>query len=463
VGFALALLLGFANASAAQEAHVSFGAAPFNTPGATPLFKLDIVESPKQPAVALPSVTVVETSSGPRMSNVVLKLPEITLGGTAVASQLGDQPLPRTFSSSRWAGTMVKRPIRGLSLSTSGTTPVSLLVGELDAARSPSQPDNTSGVVALAVGLPAGEEFSVTSRALVPVSSKTTQTSVGTAIRAEVNQHVSVVSDVGAASSTRQGWDPLAAASVIGHWSGTELETNVLRGTSAVGGPDMATVGSLDREIVRGLVRSIPGMTISTQASWSRPANGSTSADTTVGSIGVAYDRLPIGVLTATRQDEDSSAHGTDTTRIEWKPKPVGGLVVRYVATEQTPRDRLMTPVVSKQVELEVPGWIARDVRNRLDVRAVLTENPMPGTPTLSSTLSGRFDLVGDVGVVGNTEVGFTSGGPTLRALRLASRVPLLDRAAVHLVYTYQARGPYMFENQSFEARLSRSIPLVSW
>ena len=238
----------------------------------------------------------------------------------------------------------------------------------------------------------------------------------------------------------------------------------MLRGASPVDTSNIATVGSLDREIVRGLVRSIPGMTISTQASWSRPASAPPSADTTVGSIGVAYDRLPMGVLTARHQDEDSWLQQTDTTSIEWRPKSVGGIVVRYTEREQTPRDRLQSAVVSKQVELELPGWIERDVRNRVDVRAVLTENPMPGTPTLSSKLSGRFDVVGDVGVIGDTEVGITSSGPSLRALRLTSKVPVLDRTAVQLVYTYQARGPYMlYDYQSFEARLSRSVPLVSW
>jgi hypothetical protein len=271
-----------------------------------------------------------------------------------------------------------------------------------------------------------------------------------------------VVSDLGAAGTTQQGWDPLASAAIIGHWNGAEFETNLLRGGAPVD-TGIAAVRSLDREIVRGQVRSIPGMTVSTQASWSRPASAPTSADTTVGSIGVAYARLPIGVLTVARQDEDSPLQQIDTTRLEWRRKSVGGIVVRYVQRERTPRDRLVPGVVSKQVELDVPGWIDRDLRNRLDVGAVLTEKPGPGEPTVSSTLSGRFDVVGDVGITGDTEVGFTSVGPTLRALRLASRVPLLVRTAVQLVYTYQAAGPYVFENQSFEARLSRSIPLVNW
>jgi hypothetical protein len=460
---ALALVLGFADASTAQEAQISFRSTPFNGPSATPLFKVDIVDSPKSATAALPSVTVVETPLGPRMSNVALKLPPISLGDTAVASQIGDQKLPRTFSSSPWAGNVVMRSMRGLSLSTTGRTPVSLLVGQLDATSRPPQSSNTPVVVALAMGATPAKEFSVAPRALLPMNSKT-QPTVGTAIRAEVSPHVSFITDVGAAGTTQHGWDPLAAAGVLGHWSGAELETNLLRGAAPVGASDIATVGSLDREIVRGLVRAIPGVTISTQASWSRPASAPASADTTVGSIGVAYDRFPIGVLTATHQGEDSSLQQTDTTSVEWRTKPVGGIVVRYTERGQTPHDRLQATVVSKQVELELPGWIERDIRNRLDVRAVLTENPMPGTPTLSSRLSGRFDVVGDVGVIGDTEVGITGAGPSLRALRLTSKIPVLARMAVQLVYTYQARGPYtLYDDQSFEARLSRSIPLVSW
>jgi hypothetical protein len=353
--------------------------------------------------------------------------------------------------------------MRGLSFSTAGTTPVTFLFGQLDpTSRQPSS--DTPGVVALSMGVTSSKELSVTPRALVPVGSKTAQSSVGTAIRADMSQHVSLVSDVGAAGTTQHGWDPLAAAGVVGHWSGAEVETNVLRGTSPVSTSGVATVGSLDREIVRGLVRSIPGMTISTQASWSRPASAPASADTAVSSIGVAYDRLPIGVLTARRQDEDSSWQQAATTSIAWRRKPVGGIVVRYTEREQTPRDGLQPTMVSKQVELELPGWIERDFRNRLDVHALLTESPMFDTPTVSSKMSARFDIIGDLGVTGDTEIGISRGGPLLRELRVASKVPVLERTTVQLVYTYQARGPYaLVENQSFEARLSRSARLVSW
>lgn len=462
-GTALALLLGLVHDTAAQEAQVRFGTSPLNAPSATPVFTLDVVESPERPAPAVPSVTVVETPRGPRMSNLALKLPPITIADTAVASQLGDQTLPRTFSSSSWAGDAVRRPVRGLSFSTAGSTPVTFLFGQLDpTSREPS--NDTPGVVALTMGVTSSKELSVTPRALVPVGSKTAQSSVGTAIRADVSRHVSLISDVGAAGATQNGWDPLAAAGVVGHWSGAEVETNVLRGTSPVSTSHIATVGSLDREIVRGLVRSIPGMTISTQASWSRPASAPASTDTAISSIGVAYDRLPIGVLAARRQDEDSSWRQAATTSIEWKRKAVGGIVVRYTEREQTLRDGLRPTMLSKQVELELPGWIERDVRNRLDVHAVLTDSPTSGAPTVSSKLSGRFDIIGDIGVTGDTEIGISPSGPMLRELRVASKVPVLDRTAVQLVYTYQGRGPYaLYENQSFEARLLRSVPLVRW
>ncbi len=461
---AVALLLGFAHVSSAQEAQVWIGSAPLSAPNTIPVFKVDVVESPKRPAPSMPSVTVVETPLGPRMSNLALKLPSITIADTEVASRLGDQSLPRTFSSSPWAGSAVKRPVRGLSFSTTGSTPVTFLFGQLDPNSRPTQSTDIPGVMALTMGVTSSKEVSVTPRAIVPTGSKTAQSSVGTAIRAEVSQHVSLVSDIGAAGTTQQGWDPLAAAGVVGHWRGAEVETNLLRGTAPVSTSSIATAGSLDREIVRGLVRSIPGMTISTQASWSRPASAPTSAETAVSSVGVAYDRLPIGVLTATRQDEDSSRQQAATTSVEWRRKPVGGIVVRYTEREQTPRDSVQPAVVSKQVELELPGWIERDFRNRLDVHAVLTDSPMLGPPTFSSKLSGRFDIMGDVGVSGDTELGISRSGPLLREVRVASKVPVRERTAVQLVYTYQARGPYtLFENQSFEARLLRSAPLINW
>ena len=82
----------------------------------------------------------------------------------------------------------------------------------------PAASSNAPGVVALAMGVTSSKELSVTPRALVPVGSQTAQSSVGTAIRADVSQHVSFVSDVGAAGTTQVAGirSPLPVLSGIG-------------------------------------------------------------------------------------------------------------------------------------------------------------------------------------------------------------------------------------------------------
>ena len=54
--------------------------------------------------VAAPRCTVTETKDGPQLTNLALPLPALTFGTTAVASRLGDQPLPQTFVSSPLSG-----------------------------------------------------------------------------------------------------------------------------------------------------------------------------------------------------------------------------------------------------------------------------------------------------------------------------------------------------------------------
>ena len=94
----------------------------------------------------------------------------------------------------------------------------------------------------------------------------------------------------------------------------------------------------------------------------------------------------------------------------------------------------------------------------------MLTDSPMLGTPTVSSKLSGRFGIIGDVGMTGDTEIGMSRSGPTLRELRVASKVPVLERTAVAIrLHVSGSRTVRVVQNQSFEARLLRSAPLVSW
>jgi hypothetical protein len=135
---------------------------------------------------------------------------------------------------------------------------------------------------------------------------------------------------------------------------------------------------------------------------------------------------------------------------------------VRYIETEQSPRDLTQDPVRARQVELEFPGWLQRDLRNKMDMRAILTDDPVTGR-SLSSRVTGRVDLFRDIGLTGETELGVTmSGDPLLRAVRLTSSVPVLRRASLQLMYSYQAPGAFVYNSQYFEARLSRSIRLSS-
>lgn len=447
--------------AAAQEPQPPPGIGPVLGPGATSLFVVDA--ELLRPAAESPSLTVTGTEEQRRPWSSMPEPPPLRLGGAPLAPQLGDQALPRTFTASPWAGNAVRRPIRGVSVATTGQTAWNLAFGQLHSASGPpARTADTGGVVAMGVDVTSKNDVTVTSRALVPVGGDARQTSVGTGIRADVTHHLSFTSDVGAAGTAGHGWDPLAAAGVMGHWNGAELETKVVRGTPPAGTPGEATVGSLDREIVRGDVRSLPGVTVSAQASRSRPARTPASTDTTVGSITVASDRLPAGVLVVSTHDEDTRPNRLRTRRVEWRAAK--GVVVRYVRRQQTSRDTPQTSARSQQVELELPGWFERDARNRVNVHAILAENPTSGTPALSSRVSGRFDVAGDVAVTGAAELGVAGDGdPHLRAVRLTSKVRVHRRAELQLFYTYQARDRFVLNGQSFEARLARPLPLATW
>ncbi len=117
------LLIAFPAPALAQQAKISFRIAPFGSPNLSPLFKVDIVEPVARGGVVLPSFSLTDTKTGPQVTNLALLLPDVTIGTTAVASRLGDQPLPSTFVSSPLSGTSMKKPMRGMSFSTAGATP----------------------------------------------------------------------------------------------------------------------------------------------------------------------------------------------------------------------------------------------------------------------------------------------------------------------------------------------------
>jgi len=457
------LLTAFAAPALAQQARVSFRVAPFGAPNLSPLFKVDIVEPVARGGVIVPSFSLTDTKTGPQVTNLALLLPDLTIGTTAVASRLGDQPLPSTFVSSPLSGGPMKKPMRGVSFSTAGATPWTFAVGQLNTGSgAPALSSGAPSVAALAVSLAPQKRVSVAPRLLVPVGARDAGlTSVGTAIRAKVNPHISLVSDVGAADTARTGWAPLASAAVSGQWAGTEVETSVLRGAPSRGTTGPAIIGTVDREVARGRLRPLPGLTISAAASWSRPANTAETSDMKVGSIGVAYEHLPYGNLMATRQTELTSQQALEITRVEWRHAAAGGLTLRYTETH-TAAAAPGADALSKLVEVDLPRLTPQRTGGRVNLRAALTASPSSATPGIGSRVSGRVGVYDAIALFGETELGLAGSDGGLRALRVTTDVPILQDTSVQLLYTYRSATPFSFD-RAFEARISRTINLLAW
>jgi hypothetical protein len=460
------LLTAFPASALAQQAKISFRIAPFGGPNASPLFKVDIVEPVAQGGLMVPSFSLTDTQTGPQVTNLALLLPDVTIGTTPVASRLGDQLLPTTFVSSPLSGGSMKKPMRGVSFSTAGATPWTVAVGQLNTGSDASAlSTGAPSVAALSVSLAHHKRVSVAPRLLVPVSARDAgQTSIGTAIRAKVNSHISFVSDVGAADSAPIGWVPLASAAVSGQWTGTEVETSVLRGAPSHGATGPAIVRTVDREVARGRLHPLPGLTISAAASWSRSANPVGTSDTKVGSVGVAYEHLPYGNLAATRQSEFTSQQALEITRFEWRHAAAGGLTLRYSETHTTPPAAPGTDAASKIVEVDLPRLTPQRTSGRLNLRAALTASPSSATPGIGSRVSGRVGVYDEIALVGETELGLvrSDGKHLLRAMRLTTDVPILQDTSVQLLYTYRSGAPFSFD-RAFEARVSRLVNLFTW
>ena len=100
---------------------------------ATSLINFDAVK-PKPATdrgLALPSLALTDDGSGPRVRRLVLELPDLGLGDVAVASRLGDQPLPAVFRAAPLAGSALASPMRGLTFTTTGAAPLSLSFGQM--------------------------------------------------------------------------------------------------------------------------------------------------------------------------------------------------------------------------------------------------------------------------------------------------------------------------------------------
>jgi hypothetical protein len=156
-------------------------------------------------------------------------------------------------------------------LTTTGTAPLSLSFGQMGTVLATDTPGSPA-FAAAAVSFTPSTRLSLTPRVLVPSGSPNAQTSVGTAIRANVVGNLALVTDVGMAGAADTAWAPLASARLAGQWSRAGIETSVLRGAAAPRAEaDEAFVSLRDREAVQAQVQPLPGLTLAALTSSSRP------------------------------------------------------------------------------------------------------------------------------------------------------------------------------------------------
>ncbi len=414
--------------------------------------------------LALPSVTVADDGSGPRLRHLVLELPDLDRGDVAVASRLGDQPLPAVFRAAPLAGSGLASPMRGLTFTTTGTAPLSLSFGQMGTVTGTGAPaPGSPALAAAAVSFTPNARLALRPKVLIPVGSPGAQTSVGTSVQANVVGNLALVTDVGMAGAADTTWAPQVSARVVGQWARAGIETSVLRGAAAPR-TEMATafVSSRDSEAARAQVQPLPGLTLVALTSSSRPAADPDADDTVLGRLRVAYDGLPAGQLATVLQRETTASRESETTSLEWRQRGLGTMVVRYV--QQRASDSLLDGMddASSRVEVDLPA-LAPQCAGCPDLRAVLSAGSSSLTgPGLNSRVSGRVGLIDDTMLTGETELGITGGdGQVLRALRVTTDVPVVPTARLQLSYTYRAGARFPL-GQVFEARLLRRLN-IGW
>ena len=445
----------------AQEVNMSTPVAPLGDGTGTALIKLDSVK-PKPATdrgLALPSVALIDDGGHVSLRTLVMELPDLDVGEIAVASRLGDQPLPAVFRAGPLAGSALASPLRGLTFTTTGTTPVSLSFGQMGgvSAATPGSP----ALAAAAVSFNPNPRLSVTPQVLIPVGSRDSQRSVGTAIRANVVGNLTLVTDVGVTGASDTAWAPLASARLVSQWPRAGIETSVLRGAAAPGGEtEPAFVSSRDREAAQAQLQLLPGLTVAAVTSASRPAADPGADDTKLGSLSIAYDGLPAGRLASLRQRETTASRESDITSLEWRQRGRGRMAVRFVQRRASDSAPDAVDEASSRFEVDLPALAPR-CAGCLDLRAGLTAGSSSLTgPGVNSRVSGRVALINGAALTGETELGITGGGgQVLRTLRLTTDTPVKPTTRLQFSYSYRATTQAPL-GQVFEAHILRRLNL---
>jgi len=407
---------------------------------------------------ALPSVSWIDDGSGPRVTSLTLVLPKVDVGAISIGSHVGDQRLPAVFRAGALAGPALASPVRGATVTTSGSVPLTLLFEQMPVAGTRSGRATTAIAGVAASFTPAGR-VSVTPQVVIPSGSPDAHTSVGTAVHAQIVENLSIATDVGMAGTAGTSWAPLASARLIGHWPRAGLETTVLRGAPAQRtAKNTALVSSQDRESAQLHVQPLPGLTLATLTSVSRPSSAPVADDTTVDSLRITYDGLGGGHVAAVQQREATASRQTDITSLEWQRAP-GQMTVRYVRESGSDSALVEGNTSTSRVEVDLPMLPARSAG--LDLRAELAAGSLSQTDSgVSSTVSGRVALADNAALTGETQLGLTGkGGQMLRGLRVTTEIAVIPAIHLQLSYAYAARTEFAM-GQVFEARLVRRVSL---
>ena len=445
-------------AATAQEANLSTMVASLGSSTASSLINFDTIK-PKPATdrgLALPALTLTDDGTGLRVRRLVLELPDLGLGDIAVASRLGDQPLPAVFRAGPLAGPALAPAMRGLTFSTTGAAPLSLSFGQMGTVSATGAP----ALAGAAVRFTPNTRLSVTPQVLIPVGSPGAQTSVGTAIQANVVGNLDLVTGVSVVGTADTAWAPLASARLVGQWPRAGIETSVSHGAAAPGTETIALVSSRDREAARAQVQPLPGLTVVALTSSSRAAADPDADDTILGSLRIAYDGLPSGQLSTLRQRETTASRESDITSLEWRQRGQGYVAVRYVQQRASDSALIGVDEASSRVEVDLPALGPR-TPGRLDLRAALTAGSSSLTgPGLNSRVSGRVGLIDHAALTGETEFGISGrDGQVLRALRVTTDMPVVATTRLQLSYTYRA-GTQSSVGQVLEARIMRRLNL---
>ena len=446
----------------AQEAVMSTSVASPGSVDATSRITLNTV-TPKPATdggLALPSVSLIDNGSGPRVTSLTLELPKVDLGAIAIGSRVGDQRLPAVFRAGALAGPALAAPVRGVTLTTSGSAPLILLFEQMPVPAAGTAPASTA-IAAASVSFTPNRRVSATPQIVIPIGSPDAHTSVGTAVQAQIVENLSIATDVGMAGTADNSWAPLASARLVGHWPRAGIETSVLRGAAA---PQTARTPALvsarDRESAQVHVQPLPGLTVATLASVSRPSSDPIADDTTLESLRIAYDGLGSGHVAAVQQREATALRQTDTTSLEWRQRGPGQMTVRYVRESGSHSALTEGNTSTSRVEVDLPVLAPRSA-GYLDLRAVLAAGSLSETDSgVSSTVSGRVELMQSAALTGETELGLTGrSGQVVRGLRLTTELAVIPAIHLQLSYAYAAGTEFPI-GQVFEARLVRRVSL---